>query len=1277
MKIVFLHGQIFQSQTWSTAHALLQEEGIELFFLGQHNKAQQAIDLLAGGGVDLCIAQLFRDLPRYDELSQAAQHVAHRIDLGPQRQPGFTSFAPEQAAQFAAYLAQVSLPNFVNAIRYLVTCATGMERRLDPPEEVKTCGIYHPVQQTLFFDTSDYLRWQCGRIVDTTKRPLVALLCYYGQIVEDNHAEIDALIQALENHALTPLCLVTEGLADSHLPPEQRYPWLSYLRDASPQVLLNLLAGRILAQPEDVAILKALNLPVVQLLRLYQQTPEQWQQDATGANAGAASMVFSLTQPEMAGVIDPTAVAATVGESDPRTGLLMCRSIPLPEQIERLCLRLHRWIRLRMLENNEKRLTIVLHNNPCKGVEATLGLAAGLDTFASLATLITALREAGYDTGEAPEDGKALVDLLLSRKAISEFRWTTTDEIVAKGGVLHRVDEEAYRQLLAEMPESARLRVENDWGPFPGEGMVYRENGRDTLLVTGLRFGHLQIIVQPKRGCYGAKCNGEVCRILHDPHLSPPPHWLATYNYIRATSDAVLHFGAHGALEFLPGKQVGLSAACFPEISLGDLPNIYLYIMDVPGEGLIAKRRARAVIVDHLCPVRRPAPLDAMTLELEHLLDQYQKASLHGETKRQQLLRQRMKPLMQQLGGLEGEGNFDQAVDLLSRRIARSRRVLSTTSPHLLATAPDSHGIATLLATILGKALDGLPTLAEIAAQKRPVSGSVFDDAVAVLQELLTKTKKSAPAEPGQYPLRKLQDWCQDVGDRIGLCTREIPQLLRALDGEYIEPGLCGSLALGKTEALPTGRNFFTSDIAALPTRAAWEVGQVLADNLLRKYLQDEGRFPESVGVSLWSIDAFKSDGEVFCQILALMGMRPVWQANDRVREVKPIPLDELRINGTDGVSRLRPRVDVLIQTSSILRDMVPHFANLLDEAAVMAGDLPETIEQNFIRKHTLEQLDELRRELGEQHSGEELRRLASFRIFSSAPGACGTGIGLALDASAWNDESDLAETYINRSGFAYGSDRISGFDRVQGVAAHRLFAARLKDVEVSYMRQASPEYDATDCSCYTGCLGGMSVTAKVMAGKRVRIYFADNNSEADHSVRNFQEDLEAATMAKLLNQHWINQRQQEGYQGAGEVADRVNTLFKWSATTETVAGWVFDQVVTTYFQDQDNLEWLRRENPYGLEEITRRLLEAQSRGLWHAQEDLLAAVQEAALLIEGDMEECIGEVREEFQGSKVEVMTAADVEEWQPVWRLARSVGLALSLRREPLQRDSGRLFQ
>ena len=831
MKIVFLHGQMFQSQTWSRAHAILREEGIELLFFGQHNKAREAIDLLREGGVDLCIAQLFRDMPGYDELVDAAQGVPHRIDLGPQTETEFTTLAPEQAAGFAAYLRQVSLANFVNGIRFFAA-AIGRERVFDPPEEVRTCGLYHPRHTGLFAASIDYLSWQSERLAQVGERPLVALLCYYGQIVEQNQAEIDALIDALEKHDLMPLCIVTEGMADSSLPLAQRYPWIRHIEDARPQILLNLLAGRILAQSEDVRLLKDLNLPIVQLLRIYQQSPEQWRQDTYGFGTGAQSMVFSLTQPEMAGVIEPTAIAATVGETDPLTGLFLRRYLPLPEQIELLCGRLKRWIRLRTLANGNKRLTIVLHNNPCKGVEATLGLAAGLDTFASLAALITALREAGYDTGGAPEVGRELLELLLARKAISEFRWTTTDEIVAKGGVLHSADEEEYQRILAAMPATSRERVEADWGLFPGEGMVYEQEGRKTLLVTGLRFGNLQIIVQPKRGCYGAKCNGEVCRILHDPHLSPPPHWLATYAYIRETSDAVIHFGAHGALEFLPGKQVGLSTGCFPEITLGDLPNIYLYIMDVPGEGLVAKRRGRAVMVDHLTPVYRPASPERQTVELEDLLDQYQKAGQHAETKRQQILRSQMAPLMQRMGALDESFDgqdlavFDQAVDLLSRRISRSKRILAADGPHMLGTAPDTHGIATMLATLLGKPADGLPSLAEIANCSESASGTVFEDAVAVLEPLVqpAPTQESSCEATRRFP--RLQGWCREIGGRIESCTREISQLLKAFDGEFIEPGLCGSLSLGKTDTLPTGRNFFTSDVAAMPTRAAWEVGR-------------------------------------------------------------------------------------------------------------------------------------------------------------------------------------------------------------------------------------------------------------------------------------------------------------------------------------------------------------------------------------------------------------------------------------------------------------------
>jgi cobaltochelatase CobN len=1089
---------------------------------------------------------------------------------------------------------------------------------------------------------------------------LAGILCSYGQIVENNCAEIDSLIRCLEKHELLPLCVYCEGMTDSTLPVDRRYAWLTYLQDAGPGlvVLLNLLVGRLVSRPEDVSILERFNVPVLQIVRSYLQSPEDWKADFGGLGPGSQSMVFSLTLPEMSGSIEPTLVAGTVPEIDDGTGLSFRRYVPVEERIEHLCRRLKRWIRLRVIPNSEKRLTIVLHNNPCKGVEATLGLAAGLDTFDSLASFIRSLKEAGYNVGDVPEDGTSILNLLLDRKAISEFRWTTADEIVRKGGVLHQTTQDEYEALLAELPARARDRILDDWGPFPGEGMVYRDNGDTTLLVTGLRFGNLQIMVQPKRGCYGAKCNGEVCRILHDPELSPPHHWLATYRYIRDTSDAVLHFGAHGALEFLPGKRVALSDCCFPEITLDDLPNAYLYIMDAGGDGLVAKRRGRAVMVDHLTPVQRPAELDQETCDLEHLLDQYQKALENGESRRASVLRDEMLPLMKKLTFVDQsyEGDrFDETVALLSRQIARCKRVLTPQGMHRLGIPPGGEGIATMLATILFKPSDELPSLEEIATWAAAPTGNTFNDARDVIRSLMDAETVMEAGTAEATRVEGLKEWCMDVGGRIAMSAREIPQLLKALEGGFIEPGLCGSLSLGKTQALPTGRNFYTSDVLAMPTRAAWEVGKELADNLLRKFLKEEGRFPESVGISLWSLDAFKSDGEAFCQILHLMGMRPVWEGTGRVSRIEPIELGRLTLE-VDGMHTMsRPRVDVVIQTSCILRDTVPHFADLVDEAAVTAGELDEPYDRNFIRKHTQERMAELKEELGKRLSEGELKRMASFRVFSSAPGTYGIGVGLALDASAWETDDDLAETFINWNGYAYGSDLGGQFSRVSGMEAHRLYAGNLKTLDVTYMRQCSPDYDMVDCGCYAGCLGGMSVAAKAVSGKRARLYWADTNAEGDLSVRDLKDDIAASVRTKLFSKNWIKHQREHGHKGAGDVSSRVNNLFKLSATTYEVEKWVFDSVVETYIRDRENLEWLRQNNPYALEEVTRRLLEAHSRGLWEADPDLLKDVQQAALLIEGDMEEIIGEVREEFQGAKVDVMTAKDVEKWNHKWKIDR----------------------
>ena len=463
---------------------------------------------------------------------------------------------------------------------------------------------------------------------------------------------------------------------------------------------------------------------------------------------------------------------------------------------------------------------------------------------------------------------------------------------------------------------------------------------------------------------------------------------------------------------------------------------------------------------------------------------------------------------------------------------------------------------------------------------------------------------------------------------------------------------------MGKTAALPTGRNLFPADVRALPTRAAWEAGKRLADRLLLRHLADEGRFPDSVGVSLWSLDAFKSDGEVFCQILHLMGMWPEWKRNGEVGGISAQPLESLALE-VDGAPRRRPRVDVLIQTSSLVRDLVPHFARLLDEAAVLAGDLDEPPEWNRVRKNTLDNMAALSAELEEKLPDAELRRLASFRVFSCAPGSQGgADIGLALDASAWNTAADLAEVYVNAQGYAYGAG-------ANGRAAQNLYARALSRLDASYQRQYSPEYGLLDSGCAAGSLGGMALAARTLSGGRSRrVYWGESGLEREPGIVNFADELNRQAHAKLLNREWIAaqkaasaQSPEQGYQRAGAVSGMVNALFHWSATAGADSR-LFDRVTDRWLADADTLSWLRTNNAYALEEITRRLLEAQARGLWRADDERLSLVREAALAIEGDMEEGMGEVNAEFQGGKVDILTADAVDKWRLKWRLPESSG-------------------
>lgn len=1241
MITIAYYNNIHSSAIWHQLAAVVRGEGIELLSFGFGGE-QAFVELLENGSIDLLLANVPPEAPGLQGLLPKMMQVPGRVALHPGLPESFSTVDDAELRTLRDYFGVLSRENYLNGLRRIA----GLDH--EPCRVVSTTGIFHPASDRFFESADEYATWlrKTGRWSENA--PVAGIIMHYNLLAEANHADVDALVEALSESGIVPFCVFFDS--EASMMQENRYPWhrLFTSGELRPDVVLNFLLGRLIATPEERHILKDLDVPVIQLIRNFMLSPEEWLADPVGISA--MSLTHSLVQPEMFGAIDPVMVSGMIRKpGDPFT---LRTAVPIDERIAMIARRVRRWARLRHAPNAEKRVAVMLHNNPCKGVESTIGMAAGLDTFESLLSLLRRMQREGYDTGELPESGKALLDLIQDRKALLEFRWTTADEIMRKGGVLHAMHEEEYREWFDRLDVGVRERVDGDWGVFPGEGMALEVNGKPALLITGLRFGKVFVMPQPKRGCYGARCDGEVCRILHDPNITPPHHWLATYRWVQKECDAVIHFGTSGALEYLPGKRAVLSGNCFSDISLGDLPNIYPYIMDVPGEGMTAKRRGRAVIIDHLTPVYRPAALTPELQRFNELLNEFRRAVDGNEKARMEALQEKLLELAVNLRFLPENATTAHLLneaESLSRRIGLVKQSMVPDGMHRFGEPPPVESVASMLTAALPRLGDEYPSVAEVAALHPGLGGDDFMKAAELFAALLDPSQgEQAIRDAAEALPEALKAWCLKTAEGIGRAGDEQTSVIRALAGRYIDAGLADAPSSGKADVLPTGRNFYAADIMTMPTEAAWTIGCGMADMVLQKFHREEGRFPESIGMSLWSSDAFKSDGELLSQIFALMGVRPVRQANGRVNGIEVIPLDELKVT-IDGVSMPRPRIDVTIETSSIVRDMVPHFLALIDKAVAAVSALEEeSPESNFVRKHTLEQLAALQESHAEQMEASLMQRLSLYRVFSSPPGAYANGVALALDASAWNDRRDLAETYINHSGYAYGGEQLD-----HGVKAYDLFSRQLARVEVSYIKQTSEEYDALDCGCYAASAGGMAAAAQVLSGKPAKTWWADATRPGNPDIRDFREEAERSVRAKLCNESWIAAMKEHGFQGAQGFASRINNLFKWSATTGEVETWVFERVVETFVQNDENREWIRQMNPYALEEITRRLLEAEARGLWEARPDLLEAVRQAALSIEGDLEEHIGDVDESFQGGRIDIFTGKDVERWKQEWRL------------------------
>lgn len=991
-------------------------------------------------------------------------------------------------------------------------------------------------------------------------RPRVGVVFYRSHFATGNTAFIDALARAIE-------------AAGGQAVPV----WAYSLRGDSPA--LKLLDGQIDALITTVLAsggshagdewhaeaLEALDVPVIQAL-CATTSRQRWAESDGGLTPLDAAMQVAI--PEFDGRIIGVPISFKEPIADAPFEAL--HYAPDLERCARLAKLAVNHARLRTLDRSEQRTGIVLSSFPTK--HARIGNAVGLDTPASAMVLLEALREAGHRVEHDFEDGDALIHALIATGGHDQD--FLSDHQLAQATTRLPVAE--YTAWFNTLPNELTQPIVETWGPPPGD---HYTDG-DDFVIAVLELGNVIVAIQPPRG-YGEN----PVAIYHDPGLAPAHHYLATYRWLSQRVDAIVHLGKHGTLEWLPGKALGLSEACAPDACLADIPLFYPFVVNDPGEGMQAKRRAHAVVIDHLVPPMMRAETYDELAKLEQLLDDYARAEaldpaklptlanriwtlLHeAELHRDLELEETEQPELEDFGDLieHVDGYLCEIKDLQVRD-----------GLHILGQVPQGEQLRGLLNAILR--LQGFPEAVPDYDRQLEILGAFLADG----------TKTGDPKIDAVLELAETE-----VLPKLLATADEIPALIGGLHGHHVLAGPSGSPTRGRLDVLPTGRNMYSVDPRALPSDLAYETGTKLADALLASH--DE--LPETVGIVVWGTAAMRTAGDDAGEILALLGVRPKWHPETRrITGLDVIPLEELG----------RPRIDVTIRISGFFRDAFPHLVDVLDDAVTLVAGLDEPEDMNFVRKHVLADVEEL--------AGDW--RAATARVFGGRPGTYGTGILQLVDVKNWRDDADLAEVYEAWGGHAYGR----GLGGKEARSAMRRQFAR---IDVAVKNIDTREHDLLDSSDYFAEHGGMIAYVRHLAGADPRAVIGDSSDPSKPASRSLADEARRVFRSRVANPRWIGSMMRHGYKGAFELSATVDYLFGYDATTGVVEDWMYEQVTDKYVGAEEVRDFLTRSNPWALRAIAERLLEAADRGLWAAPEQAsLDLLREAYLDVEGDLEE-------------------------------------------------------
>ncbi|MBO0769045.1 MAG: cobaltochelatase subunit CobN [Solirubrobacterales bacterium] len=1063
------------------------------------------IDELLADGTRVLVARILggrRGWPEgIDELVKACkERNVTLLALGGEAEPDAEmtalSTAPAGAvAQAGEYLRHGDVDNIGQLLCFLADTFLLTGHGFEPPKELPDHAVYKRVEGS----------------------PMIGFCFYRSHFLSGNTQFVDAFIDAVTVKGAG----VTAAWSYSLRPnTNAEIPVLAELGQVDALVVTMLAtggSGAAEAEHWDAGALAQLDVPVIQAVTATQPRTK-WQESDSGLQPLDAATQVAI--PEFDGRLQGGVISFKERDSDG-----VARYVADTERTQRVAGLAIRHAQLRHKPNKDKRVAVLLTAFPTK--HARIGMAVGLDTPASALALLDALDKAGYQVDHDLTHGDQLMHALIGTGGHDpEF---LTDQQLSESKL--RLPVSQYLRWYEQLPAALRESIENKWGPPPGNEFV----DGDDFVIAGLELGNILIAIQPPRG-YGE----DPVAIYHDPELPPTHHYLACYRFFNEF-DAIVHLGKHGTLEWTPGKMLALSNACAPDAALADIPLIYPFVVNDPGEGVQAKRRAHALIVDHLVPPMQKADTYGDLAELEYLLDEYARLEVLDPPKLPALASRIWSAI--QAANLQADLNIEEQPEDLGALVEHIDGYLCEVKDIQIK--------------------DGLHILGS------PPTGEQ-------LQGLIDAIKEGDPT-------------AENLETKIAQSTNELTAIVDALSGRFIQAGPSGAPTRGRHDVLPTGRNFYSVDPRSLPNELSWEVGQKLADALLQKH----GSYPKMVGLTAWGTAAMRTGGDDVAEILALLGVRPVWNAKTkRVTGVEAIPLDQLG----------RPRIDVTVRISGFFRDAFGHLIDLIDDAVALVAGLDEPPEMNFVRANTADLAGDVSTIVTRPS-----------RIFGSKPGTYGAGLLQLLETRDWRGDEDLAKVYEAWGGYAYGRGR-------SGEAASAEMRAAFGKIELAVKNVDSNEHDILDSDDYYQYHGGMVATVRALTGNDPAAYVGDSSKPTEVRTRTLSEETRRVFRARVANPRWIGSMIRHGYKGAAELSATVDYLFGYDAVAGVADDWMYEQVAERYLLDPEVAEFMSRSNPWAARAIAERLLEAADRGMW-SEPQSLDQIRERYLALEGELE--------------------------------------------------------